>query len=127
MSQYSLDELKEMKRAWYSEAEQSGLLARIATVCRELGSRLNANYGPKYEFVSVTTVIYVDDYGHYMTVRADGKEVCSTHPCSRLFVPGEWAKQIDALYTVAVAKLDEKAAERTSREKDELARELGLA
>lgn len=122
----TLDELKSIKKKWYDDAASSGILGRIAKVCRELGLNLNSRYGPKYEYINGNIRVFVDDYGNYMDVHAEGKNVCSTHPCSRLFVPGDWTATIEAAYPAAVEVAAGKRLDREERERKALARDLGI-
>ena len=87
----SEEQLLAMKRLLFQEAKAQGVISGLATVARQFGKSLNANYGPKYQWESEGLVIYVDDYGNYMTVHTDGKRlVSSSHRNERLFVPGPW-------------------------------------
>jgi len=115
-----------MKKKYYDDATSSGILGRIATVCRQLGSDLSQRYGPKYEYINGNIRIYVDDYGNYMTVQVDGKDVCSTHPCDRLFVPGNWTAIIETAYPAAAEVASGKFHDREERERQALAHDLGI-
>ena len=87
----SEEQLLAMKRLLFQEAKAQGVLSGLATIARQFGKELNANYGPKYKWEGEGVVVYVDDYGHYMTVHADGNRlVSSSHKNEKLFVPGPW-------------------------------------
>jgi len=86
----SEEQLLAIKRLLFQEAQAQGVLSGIATIARQLGKELNANYGPKYKWEGEDVVVYVDDYGNYMTVRLRGRLIVSSHPTEKLFVPGPW-------------------------------------
>lgn len=48
--------------------------------------------------------IFIDNYGNYMTVHLDGKLICSTHVCQKLYIPRDWEDGIEQMYKDAVAK-----------------------
>lgn len=123
---YTVEELKELKRKWYSHAERKGYLLTIGSVGRYLGKNLNATYGPKYEYIKDGVKVYIDDYGGYLTVHVDGKLVCSTHPCEQLFVFGQWFEELEADYPAAELEENRRTAEREQKEAEKLALELGL-
>ena len=58
----SLEELKELKRTQYEEAQRSGVFQRLATVGRELGREVGRP-GPKYLWEESGVRVFVDDYG----------------------------------------------------------------
>lgn len=119
----SIDALKELQKRYYEESDVIREMAAI--IACEMGNRLSVDYGPKFVYAPDDPdgnkyhgkrkglSIYVDDYGHYMTIHVDGKLVCSTHPTEQLFVPGEWVKRIDAIYKEAyqlmIARRQQKA------------------
>ena len=87
----SEEQLLAMKRLLFQEAKAQGVISGLATIARQFGKELNANYGPKYQWEGEGIVIYVDDYGNYITVHADGNRlVSSSHKNEKLFVPGPW-------------------------------------
>ncbi len=103
LTNMSSKELEELQNKWYNEACEQGKIAKLYHICRYLGNRLSSNYGPKYEYRYEYMTIFADDYGGYMTVKYDGKEVCSTHYCDKLYIPGKWEYVIDHLYLDAKA------------------------
>lgn len=123
---YTVEELKQLKKQWYQDAMDKGMIAKIGKVCRELGSKVPAKWGPKYQFDSDGLSLYVDDYGHYMTATYKNKLVCSTHFCEQLFVPGEWEKIIEDQYPEAEKKEEIKNSERLHKEKKQLEEKLGI-
>jgi hypothetical protein len=122
----SLGELKALKRRWYDEALAVGTLNELGFITRQLGCEQNSSYGPKYKLCWNKVTIFVDDYGHYMTVHVHDKLVCSTHPTEHLFVPGDWTEVLTANIQEAKAKASQTKAERDERERAILARQLGL-
>ena len=118
------DELKALKEQWYKDAVQDGSIALCYFVGRQLGSDpagrgYVSTYGPKYKWSSEGVEIYVDDYGGYMTVHNNGKQVCSTHYCSRLFVPGDW---MNVVRQAAVKARQKKEGDEHRREQVECQR-----
>ena len=103
----SLEELKQLKRAQYEEAQKSGVFQKLATVGRELGREVGRP-GPKYLWEESGVRVFVDDYGGYVTAHANEKLAASSHPCTRLFVAGQWQDVVMACYPEA----REKAAQR---------------
>lgn len=116
-------ELEALKRKWYVEA--SDKIQQLYSIARELGDRVPHNYGPKYRYADNGLNIYVDDYGHYMTVHLDGKLIVSTHN-ERLYVPGEWESVIHGLYTLANQTEVERNENKEHAEKSKLVDSLTL-
>lgn len=96
----SLQELRELKAKWYKENTDNGNIKKLSLIARELGQRIPHNYGPKYEYNQEGVMIYVDDYGGYMTVHVKGKLKVSTHN-DKLYAPGEWEEIITRLSPAA--------------------------
>jgi len=124
---YTVEELKRLKKEWYQNAMDTGMIAKIGKICRELGNKVPAKWGPKYQFDHGDLSLYVDDYGHYMTASYKDKMVCSTHFCEKLFVPGEWEKIITDHYPKAEKKEEMRTAEKLHKEKKELEKKLGMS
>ena len=109
----SEEQLLAMKRLIFQEAKSQGVIGGLATIARQLGEELNANYGPKYKWEGEGVVVYVDDYGHYMTVHADGNRlVSSSHKNEKLFVPGPWLTPLLPLIEQATQAAEAKAEQR---------------
>ncbi len=108
----SEEQLLAMKRLLFQEAKAQGVLGGLATVARQLGEELNANYGPKYKWEGEGVVVYVDDYGNYMTVRLRGRLIASSHPTEKLFVPGPWLTPLLPLIEQATQAAEAKADQR---------------
>lgn len=108
----SEEQLLEAKRMLFQEAKAQGVLGGLATVARQLGEELNANYGPKYKWEGEGVVVYVDDYGNYMTVRLRGRLIASSHPTEKLFVPGPWLTPLLPLMEQAKQAAEAKAKQR---------------
>ena len=113
------EQLRTQIKQRYEQASGDGTFGKLAMIARELGESLNASYGPKYKFLQGGIEIYVDDYGHYMTVtRKDGlvEELASTHPCSRFIKSGDWLEPLLDNYESAKQKAAERAAKREAEE-----------
>lgn len=109
----SEEQLLAMKRLIFQEAKSQGVIGGLATIARQFGEELNANYGPKYKWEGEGVVVYVDDYGHYMTVHADGNRlVSSSHKNEKLFVPGPWLTPLLPLMEQAREAAEAKAEQR---------------
>ena len=124
------DELTALKRTWYAEALAATIPAQCATIARELGEPVNDRYGPKYRFAFTVSselagVVYVDDYGHYMTVHVNGREVLSTHSNDGLFVPGPWVDELLGRYDAARSQADAERAVRDEHDRQRLLTLLG--
>jgi hypothetical protein len=120
------DELRALKERWFAEGRDSGDLALLGRLGRELGVPVPSGHPPKYRWDRDGVAVYVDGYGGYLTVHQGERQVCSTHYCTQLFVPGPWLEVVRA----AAPELDREArARETEREAERrltLRRELGL-
>src|ERR1700693_1363266 len=101
LTQMTEKELYQLKNKRYEEAIDNKTIEKLSMIARQLGTSLSVNYGPKYIYDSENVQIYVDDYGHYMTVRDGDKLVCSTHPCDRFIIVGEWTSRLLNVYPQA--------------------------
>ena len=120
------DELKALIEQRYEQAQKDGTIAAVALIARTLGENLNARYGPKYRFApkdkdGAPVVVYLDDYGNYMTVHtggdsiySGGKEVLSTHPTKQFIIPGPWVAAVLAFGVFADAVLEERRVEKAA-------------
>jgi len=129
----SEQELRELIKARFEEARTSGRLGQFAAVARVFGhdpasrdkdgnrTGYSSTYGPKYlwqeaaylngkETESIISV-YVDDYGHYMTIRVDEEKVCSTHDCESFIKPGDWQEVILEKWPAAARRIEEREIE----------------
>lgn len=102
----SVKELEDLKKQWWKEAADEGLLKIIYSIGRYLGERLSANYGPKYRYDKDGLNIYVDDYGGYFEATYEGKSVCDTHFCHQKFIRGNWEKVLAPLIPLVNAKIE---------------------
>lgn len=75
-------------------------IINLAVLCREDGTRLSANWGPKYRLHKDGLEIYVDDYGGYTTVSYGGIQVASTHFCDQYILKGDWMQIADKLLMI---------------------------
>ena len=104
----SNDQLKALRKQRYQEAIDNGTIGRIGMVCRYLGQKVPAKYGPKYLWDCGKINVYVDDYGHYMTASVDGKTILSTHSCDQFIIPGPAIDKILEFYPESDKKRTEK-------------------
>jgi hypothetical protein len=125
LEQLTQKQLSDLKRDWYKRASDEHIIFNCHTIGRQLGERVDAKYGNKYRWVNGDIKIYVDDYGQYMTVGFKGKCVCSTHPTSYLFVPGEWVKVIDQYAQAAIDRKRAKELELAEQRRRSLLKGLG--
>ncbi len=70
--------------------------------------------------------VFVDDYGRYVTVHVNEKLVASSHPCTRLFIAGQWQDVALARYPEAQEKAAQREAARREIEEPRLQSELTL-
>lgn len=119
----SLQELRELKIKWYKENTDNGNIKKLHLIARELGQRIPHNYGPKYEYNQGGVMIYVDDYGGYMTVHVKGKLTVSTHN-DKLYVPGEWEEIITRLLPAATEHHIEDKSDKENNQRQKLLDEL---
>lgn len=118
----SIEKLKWYKAEWFRLARDTGLIS----MCYEIGRSLGSYIGDKkYEWTNDLLRIYVDDYGNYMTVSDDGKTVCSTHSTEKVFVPGDWALTIDAIYPQAYKAAKENKDSNLAKQRQLLIKQLG--
>ena len=120
------EDLKKLKQDWYSEASSNGTIAMLWKIAKELGTSLNAKCPPKWQWTQGNIKIYADGYGNYLTVHVAGKEVVSTHETERLFVPGDWLKEIQPFVSEAESHALEQRRIRYQSERQKLLEELGL-
>ena len=122
------EELQELKKGWYQQAKEDGSLDQCYVVCTMLGERLNARYGPKYHFQDDENnlELYVDNWGKYFTAEWKGKRVMSTHPCDKLFIPGDWMEVVNTLYPFALEKDRKEKKQREEKQQQQMVAELTL-
>lgn len=119
----TLEELRAQKKAWYDGNTKNGNIALLGAIARNLGSKLNHSYGPKYKYTEGNIEIYVDDYGGYMTVNVGGKLKVSTHN-EKLYVPGGWEEIISRLAPDTKKQQEERMAADQIYEHQKLLNEL---
>lgn len=118
--QMTIEELRALKEQNYKNAEQDGTLLFLGNVARHLGEYQSCSYGPKYKWENDNIVIFVDDYGHFMTVSVDGEEVVSTHPCKRFIRGGGWFDEINAFRGEVEQAIKEKKEAWEQKQRQEL-------
>lgn len=126
LHEMTAEQLKALQSEWYETAHANGNIEKLYAIARHLGDPVRHNWGPKYCYDKDGITVYVDDYGHYMTVALHGKNVVSTHPGDRLYIPGEWESAIPALHALAIEAKDSKGRMSEDREKEELLKKLSL-
>jgi hypothetical protein len=124
LNEMTNDELLKLKQQRYKNAQEDGTISKLYVIGKELGNNLNDRYGPKYRWINDGIAIYVDDYGNYMTVRSDDKLLCSTHPCDRLIILGEWIEKVLKFYPEAEKIREEKIAKREQKEREKLLEQI---
>ena len=125
LSEMSAAELKEQKINWYTEATTNCNINNLYLIARSMGQRLSHNYGPKYEYRDGDLVIYVDDYGGFMTVHKGGKLIVSTHN-EKLYITGEWEEIIARLTPFATDQVTKRQTKGEEIERIKLLKELSL-
>ena len=113
----SEEQLLAMKRLIFQEAKAQGVISGLATVARQFGKSLNANYGPKYQWAGEGVTVYVDDYGRWLSITAGSKCLVSADLRSQaevlgLFVPGPWLTPLLPLMEQAKQAAEAKAEQR---------------
>lgn len=124
LSDMTLKELKELRKEWYKQAVDDGSIARCYKVCTIIGELFDPEYGPKYRLLNVKNGLDLYHYGNYIIATWKGKQVMSTHPCERLFIPGNWMKIVDELYMVAVEKQRQEKERQDNQRRQELQAKL---
>lgn len=114
------EKLRMQIRAAYDVACSFGVFTKLATIARELGESLSHRYGPKYRFTDGDLEIYVDDYGHFMTVKRGSEQLASTHTCERFIKDGDWQKQLLSHYEEAEHKKQERERQQDLKEEARL-------
>ena len=84
------EELAALKRTWFREAMDAGDVALLGRLARELGQPVPTRHPPKWHWTREGVSVYDDGFGRFLTVHQGERQVCSTHYCERLFVPGPW-------------------------------------
>lgn len=123
-----IKELKELRKQWYQQAQQNGSLNRCYKVCTIRGKRISHRYGPKYLFFDDehNLELYVDAYGNYFTATWKGKLVMSTHPCTQLFIPGDWMDIVNHFFPSAEKKAQQEEERQEKIERQNLIDELSF-
>ena len=124
IKQMTKKELLELKCQRYKRAVDNGTIEKLYLIARELGKELSATYGPKYSWNKDQIDIYVDDYGHYMTVNINDKLVCSTHFCDEFIIPGEWINIVLKSYQKAFKKNKQRKVNQEDLECKEILKQI---
>lgn len=129
-TELTADEMKAEIAARYAKAVADGVFDKLSTVAREFGwdpasrdeqgrrTGYCSTYGPKYIWKKDDISVYVDDYGHYMNVFVNKREVASTH--SRFIIPGPWIDVVLAEYPAAMQRAEERERQRDEAERERL-------
>lgn len=136
--EHDIKKLEKQKIAWYNEAVINGTIGKLWKIAKTLGhdpasidadgnpTYMRSTYGPKYVWQCNGVRIFADNYGNYLTVHWDDREVCSTHTCSQLFVPGDWLQIVLPFVEEADREKMERERSRLQGERQKLMEELGL-
>lgn len=116
----TVEELRALKQQNYKTAQNDGTLSFLADVARHLGEYQSCSYGPKYKWENDNIVIFVDDYGGYMTVNVDGEKVASTHFCDQFIRGGGWLDEVNAFRGEVDRVIKEKQEKKEAKERAEL-------
>ena len=122
-----LAKLRDMQEKWYDEARKDGRIPSLYTIARELGSSMSVNYGPKYEFTWGEFRLYCDDYGNYLTLHNAQQQICSTHPCDRLYIPFLCDPFVEHFAQMAREHKENREKEKAQQELDTLKYRLALS
>lgn len=126
LRQLDVDALKLIKRYWYKEATDSGIIRNLYLIGRTLGEQ-RTHYGAYiYRWSHDNIHIMIDDWGQYMNVKVGNDIMCSTHSTSLKFVPGGWVKQIMAFVVQAESVKQSNDAAKKQSVRENLLRDLGL-
>ena len=120
------EELAALKGTWFREGLEAGDVALLGRLARELGQPVPTRHPPKYHWTREGVSVYVDGYGGYLTVHQGERQVCSTHPGSRLFVPGPWLDVVRGARPELERETGARETEAEAARRLALRRELGL-
>jgi hypothetical protein len=120
------EDLAALKRTWFREAMDGGDIALAGRLGRELGAPAPTRHPPKWHWTRDGVSVYVDGFGGYLTVHQGERQVCSTHACERLFVPGPWLAVVRAARPELEREAGARATEQEAARRLALRRELGL-
>ncbi len=120
------EELAALKRAWFREATETGDLALLGRLGRELGRPVPTRHPPKWHWTREAVSVYDDGYGRFLTVHYGERQVCSTHYCERLFVPGPWLDAVRGARPELEREAGARETEREATQRLALRRELGF-
>lgn len=130
--EYTVEQLQQIKKQAFQDAitvSEDGSPSKVQIlylIGRYLGESTNAKWGPKYRFVRDNCEIFIDDYGHFMTVKVDDKYVCHTHGNENLFVNGPWFDDLAPLLLDAVRERDARKQAQDQKESQQLMEQLQI-
>lgn len=101
LSNLSLKELQRLKKDWWEEAENDGLLSKLTQVMKSFGRVTDVNM-----FLSLIIYSYNKDdlkilhteYPEFIGYEVYYKEKLVYDYDGKLFVPGDWTSVVDSLY-----------------------------
>lgn len=120
LDQLTEDEIKAIIKQRYRKATEDGTFGKLEMIARELGvdpasidkdgnpTGYVSTYGPKRVWSLGNIRIYIDDYGHYMTVHVGEKQVVSTHETKRFIIAGDWLDLVLIYHPGAFARHQER-------------------
>lgn len=118
----TIEQLRALKEHNYKTAIHDGTFEFLANLARHFGVYQSCSYGPKYKWENDdgNIVIFVDDYGHYMTVTVNGEKVASTHFCDQYIKSGNWFNEVHVFRGEVDRTIKKKQEEKEAKERAEL-------
>jgi hypothetical protein len=120
------EELAALKARWFAQGRDSGDLALVGRLGRELGRPVPTRHPPKWHWTRGPLSVYVDGYGGYLDVHYGERKVCSTHYGERLLVPGPWLAVVRGARPELEREAGARETEAEAARRLALRRELGL-
>jgi hypothetical protein len=105
---------------------EAGDVALAGRLARELGQPVPTRHPPKWHWTREGVSVYADGFGGYLTVHQGERQVCSTHACEHLFVPGPWLDVVRGARPELEREAGARETEAEAARRLALRRELGL-
>lgn len=129
MSNWTVDELLEQKRAWADAGVE--VIRKAHVIAKELGVSRPKKHGANVIFDHNSLLINYDDYSGYVTLHYQDKRVGKIDLRERNrtdgidFVPGAWVHIIDEFYPKALEKQIQREIDRAEKRRQQLLSEMG--